>query len=149
MTVYEYNNNEKAGKRFTHLITITHEDLTEATANTAQTIQMLSLPIGGVVKSAAFYLTTPFENTADNTLNTTTLIVGDGSSTARYIASKELNLNGSEVIAWASPNSVDTFPYAYLTADTVDAVFGSMAAKSLVNLNNGEVKIYLEVSSLA
>jgi len=145
MNAYELPNETKLSL-FTHKIVVTHADLTEAAANTAQTIALLSVEAGDVVTHAATKLVTPFENTADSAYNTTTLIVGDDGSTNRFMSSTELNVNGTEVYWKAGTN---TAGFAYTAANTVDAVFGSMAAKSLSNLNAGEVHIFLHVAKLS
>lgn len=133
---------------YNRLYRITHDHLTEPAANTAQTIALETVGLGTVVKGAAIYLKTPFEDTADNALNTTTLIVGDSGATNRFLTSTELNVNGTEILAKATANSVDTLPHAYVAAGTINAVFGSMAAKTLLQLNRGEVWIYLELADL-
>lgn len=147
MKHYKLSLEEQAATGFTDKFVLTHEDLTESTANTAQTIEIYSAPAGSFVRSAGFVLNTAFEDASDNALNTTTLIVGDGGSTARFIPSKELNVNGTEVLAWQTSNATDTVPYAYPSADTIDAIFGSMAAKSLSDIDTGQVSIYLGISS--
>lgn len=146
--VYNLSLEEQAASGYTKKVVLTHEDLTEATANTAQTIQLFSVPANTVVSSAAFNLITPFEDASDNTYNSTTLIVGDGSNDDRYIPSKELNVNGTEILSWATSAATNTLPFAYVAADTVDAVFGSMTSMSLSNIDTGEVHIYLGVYSL-
>ena len=146
--VYNLSLEEQAGSGYTKRVVITSDDLTETTANTAQTIELFSVPVGTVVRSAAYRLITKFEDASDNALNTTTMIVGDGGSTSRFIVSKELNVNGTEIVEWATANATDSLPFSYITADTVDAVFGSMAAKSLSDVDTGEVHIYLGVYSL-
>lgn len=133
---------------WTHKLTLTHEDLTETNANTAQTIALLTLPANAAVMHAGFYLETPFADASDAALNTTTLIVGDAGSTARLIPSKELNVNGTEILAWVTANATDTLPYAYVDSTTVSAIFGSMAAKSLSDVDTGKIHIFLQVSEL-
>jgi hypothetical protein len=148
MKVYNLSLEEQAASGYNKKVVITHEDLTTATANTAQTIEMFSVPAYTVVDAAAFKLVTPFEDASDNALNTTTLLVGDGGSTGRYAPSKELNVNGTEILAWATSAATNTLPYAYVSADTVDAIFGSMTDKSLSDIDVGEVHIYLGVRTL-
>lgn len=148
MKVYNLSLEEQAASGYNKKVVITHADLTESTVNTAQTIELFSVPAYTVVDSCAFKLVTPFEDASDNALNTTTLIVGDGGSTARFSPSKELNVNGTEILAWATANATDTLPYAYVSADTIDAIFGSMADKALSDVDVGEVHIYLGVRTL-
>jgi len=146
MQVYKLNSNEQAATGFTHRVRLTHADLTEATANTAQTIAIFTVAARDYVQDVAFNLVEAFENSADTAYNTTTLIVGDGGDTARYIASAELNDNGSEILAGPGVNA--KCRYAYVTADTIDAIFGSMAAKSLSSLDTGKLDIFLKISKL-
>ena len=146
MTAYELPANTQAATGYTHKIVLTHEDITEAAANTAQTIELLDVAAGDVVHTAAVKLVTAFSDASDTSFNSTTLIVGDDGSTNRYVTSQELNVNGSEVLYKAATN---TAPHAYTAANTVDAVIGSMAAKSLSDLDAGEVHIFLGVNKLA
>ena len=44
--------------------------------------------------------------------------------------------------------ATNTAPHAYTVANTVDAVFGSMAAKSLSDIDAGEVHVFLGVNKL-
>lgn len=145
MKVYPLNVNERAATGFTHRINITHEDLTETTANTAQTIAIFTVAAGDVVNDAALAVTTPFEDASDNAFNTTTVIVGDGDDDDQYIASTEVNVNGSEVKYKACAADAQL---AYTAADTVDIIFGSMAAKSLSDIDTGELDVFLSVISL-
>lgn len=147
MTVYPLQLEERASTGFTHRIRLTHEDLTEAADNTSQTIAIFTVAARDYVSDAAFNLVVPFEDSADNAFNSTTIIVGDGGSTNRYIASAQINVNGSEILAGPGVNS--SVRYAYTAADTIDIIFGSMTDKALVDINTGELDIYLKVNSLA
>ena len=145
MKVYELPAETKAATGYTHKVIITHSDLTTATANTAQTIELLSVAAGDVVNTAAVKVVTAFSDASDTAYNTTTLIVGDDGTTNRFVTSQELNVNGTEVLYKAATN---TAPHAYTAANTVDAVFGSMAAKSLSDIDAGEVHVFLGVNKL-
>ena len=145
MKVYALNDNERAATGFTHRINITHEDLTETTANTAQTIAIFTVAAGDVVNDAALAVTTPFEDASDNAFNTTTVQVGDGDDTDQYIASTEVNVNGTEVKYMACAADAQL---AYTAADTVDILVGSMTAKSLSNIDVGELDVFLSVIPL-
>lgn len=147
MIVYPLQLEEQAATGFTHRIRLTSEDLTETTANTAQTIAIFTVAARDYVSDAAFNLVTPFEDASDNAYNSTTIIVGDGGSTNRYIASAQINVNGSEILAGPGVNS--SVRYAYTSADTIDIIFGSMTGKSLSDIDVGELDVYLKVNSLA
>jgi hypothetical protein len=146
MTAYELPANTKAATGFTHQVVVTHTDLTESTVDTDQTIALLSVVAGDVVEKAAFKLVTAFEDASDAAFNDTNVSVGDGGDTDRFIASTEVNENGTEVDFAANAN---TTAYAYTAADTVDLLVESMNAKSLSNLDAGEIHIYLAVTKLS
>jgi len=139
---------EQAGSGFTHSIKITSDDLTETTANTAQTFEVLNVAEGDVVVIGGYSLVTPFSDASDAAFNDTTVSVGDGSDVDRLLAASQINENGSEVATLVTPNSNDAAPYAYNAADTLDVVVNSMAAKSLSDLDAGEIVILAKVYNL-
>jgi len=128
----------------THKIVLTHEDLTEATAATAQVIPLLTVAIGDLVEVVGTYLPTPFEDASDAAFNTTAITIGDGGSANRLLASQELNVNGTEVLGKAGAG-----PYVYVAADMVDVTVGAMTAKSLVDIDAGEVWVFVRVARLS
>jgi hypothetical protein len=146
MKVYELPAETKAATGFTHKAIVTHVDITETTADTDQTIALLSVAAGDVVDKAAYKLVTAFSDASDSALNDTKVQVGDGGDTDRYIAATQVNVNGTEVLFAANAN---TTSYAYTAADTVDLLVESMSAKSLSDLDAGEIHIYLAVSKLS
>jgi hypothetical protein len=146
MKTYELPAETKAASGFTHKAIVTHEDLTEATADTDQTIALLSVAAGDVVEKAAIKLVTPFKDASDAALNDTKVQVGDDSDTDEYIAATQVNENGTEVLFAANVNTV---PFAYTAANTVDLLVESMTAKSLSNIDTGELHVYLSVAKLS
>ena len=145
MTTNVFKSVNEAPRGYTHRFAITHADLTETTANTAQTIALVTLPVGTVVLRSAMYLKTPFQDSADGAHNATGLIVGDSGDTDRLLTATELNVNGTEILAKAWPSTV---PYAAASSTVVNAIFSSMSAKNLAALDTGEVWIYLAVADL-
>lgn len=129
---------------YNYRFVIDHTDLTEATDDTAQNITLITLPANSVIKSAATYLKTPFQKTGTSAYNSNVLIVGDAGDTDRCIASQQLNVNGTEVLAKAH----NALPHAYTTATAIVANFASMASYDLAELDAGEVHIFLEVAQL-
>jgi len=146
MTAFELPANTKAATGFTHKVVVTHTDITESAADTDQTIALLSVAAGDVVEKAAYKLVTAFSDASDAAFNDTKVQVGDGTDTDEYIAATQVNLNGNEVLFAANVNTV---PFAYTAADTVDLLVESMSAKSLSNLDAGEIHIYLAVTKLS
>lgn len=124
------------------VVELTHECLTEAAANTAQTIALFDVGAKiNLVSLTRAELVVPFENTADAAFNTTPIIVGDDGDTARFLVSMEINVNGTEVIEKGGV----AVQYNYTAANTVDIVFGSMAAKSLVDINKGKLRLFFRL----
>jgi hypothetical protein len=145
MTTNAFRSLHESPRGYNYRFVITHEDLTEAADNTAQDITLITLPAYSVVKSAATYLKTPFQLVGTTAYNNNVLIVGDSGNDDRYIASQQVNVNGTEILAQAHPS---TTPFANVAATAVVAKFASMAAYSLADLDAGEVHIYLEVAQL-
>ena len=146
MTSTTFRSVNEAPRGFNHRFVITASDLTQATANTAQSITLVTLPAGTVVKHAAYYLKTPLADASDSAFNSTAMTVGDAGDADRYIDSAQLNVNGTEVIAGASNGS--KVPYAYASSTAVVAAFASMADKALADIDTGEIWIYLETADL-
>lgn len=123
----------------THCVEIKAEDLTQTTANTAQTLTM-AVEAGEYFKVIGYTLVQAFADASDAAFNTTTLIIGDGGDTDRFLTSSELNVNGTEVIFKGGTGT----ELVYTTADTVDFTFGSMTAKSLADIDQGRILIYVK-----
>jgi len=132
---------ERVALGASHRIVITQEDLTQTTVNTAQVIKLLDIPAGGLVRNVYTKLQARFANTADTDLNTTALTIGDAGTANLFLASQELNVNGTEVRFKAGTGTQK----AYDAAAVLNATFGSMALKSLADLNAGEVHIFVEL----
>jgi hypothetical protein len=146
MTAYELPANTKAATGFTHQVVVTHEDLTETTADTDQTLSLLALAAGDVVTTAAWKLVTPFKDASDAALNDTKVQLGDTADEDEYVAATQVNENGTEVLfAAAAPASV---PLVYTAANAVELLVESMTAKSLSNIDTGELHVYLGVTKL-
>lgn len=77
----------------THVAIITHEDLTETTDSTAQTLtNVVQMLTNQIVELVAARVVTPFSDSANTTNNpTTTVTVGDGTDTDLYLTSMEVN----------------------------------------------------------
>jgi len=162
MKVFTLSNNEAGPSGFTHKINITAADLTMATANTAQVINLLSVRAGMFVDRAAYALRTAFKHAADSAFNTTTLMVGSLTvdDNDKFLASNtagtgmQLNENGTEVFYHINPVAASTAglataPFMFIANDTIIATFGSQSGKSLSNIDVGEVDIFLRVVDLA
>jgi hypothetical protein len=145
MTTNAFRSLHESPRGFNYRFVIDHTDLTEGTDNTAQDITLITLPANSVVKSAATYLKTPFELVGTSAYNSNTVIVGDATDDDRFITSQQINVNGTEVLAKAQAS---TTPHAYVASTAVVAKFASMASYDLLELDKGEIHIFLEVAQL-
>jgi hypothetical protein len=140
MRTWGLTTNERAECGHTHLVEITADDLTNATAAATQTITTdLLFAVGSFIERGTEILVTPFQSTTDNAFNTTQASVGDSvGGVATIAAAVELNANGAFVsnktaIATGVPSTGFTVP-TYLTV-----TFTPMAAKNLNAINRGVV----------
>lgn len=126
---------------FTHIATITAGDLTQATANTAQTFDLGPIP-AGTAPQVEIRNTTPFKDASDAAFNTTTMSIGDTGSATSLLAAQELNVNGTEVTVVRGTQAA-----VYTTANTFRVTVNAMAAKSLVNIDVGQVDILVKIEN--
>jgi len=121
------------------VIVITANDLTQATANTAQTFDAFALLAGDIIAKAIGVPVVPFQNTADAAFNSDTVSIGDTGSGTRHTAATEANANGTFLRVMGNT------AFLYTAADKLRITVNSMAAKSLVNLNRGEYHAFISL----
>ena len=134
---------QRAYGGMTHAATLLHGDLTEAVADTDMTFTGPISKVGTYVEKAGLVLKTPFEDASDAALDDTKVSIGNGSNTNEHGGAWQVNENGTEVLA-----DVDSTPYTYLAADTIDILVESMTAKSLVNIDTGEALLLVAIADL-
>lgn len=148
MTTTPLTVQDQALTGFTHVVKITYEDL-NTTADTTKTIAIVpesgTNAVGTYVLRAGFQIKTNFDGGATSEL---TLQVGDGGDTDRFIPAKSIHEDGTEVTNWVTANGTATLPYAYVAADTIDALFTATGA-DLTALTAGEVWVFLQVGGLS
>lgn len=145
MKVQKLSNEEAAQAGFTHLVTVTHEDLTNTSASgtPTQTLEPITVGAGDLVHGPfALRLITAFKHAADSAQNSTTVQVGDGGDTDRFITSTELNENGTEVLNKAGTGTLNM----YTAADTIDLLFTGTASKALSDLDTGELHVFCNLT---
>jgi hypothetical protein len=86
----------------------------------------------------------PFQNPGDTAFNSTTVDVGDTASATRWFTAKQVNANSGSLITGQQFNATLGGPYAAGQFLTVN--FNSMAAKSLVNLKVGELRVRVKLT---
>lgn len=134
-----------AGQAYNAQVVVRAEDLTEETANTAQVLNLLNVKAGQAVRLVKAVLVTPLKDASDAAFNTTAVTVGDGSDADRFLASMELNENGTEVDLKLGPQ---TLPVA-LTAATVTTPDGSDAGTTQTLANALKVEVNKMITDTA
>lgn len=132
---------QAAHRGATHMSIITADDLTQPTANTAQTIKLCDLAVGDVMSFVEDNVKVPFKNSADAAFNTTTRSIGDVAAVNTHTAAAEANANGTVVPRKLSVVTVGP----YTAVDKLAVTFNAMAAKSLVNINTGELHVFFGI----
>ena len=94
--------------------------LTETATNTAQVLNLFDVLPGHYAEFCGGLLAIPLEDASDAAFNSNTMTQGDGGDVDRYLASVQLNKNGTEVL-YLEPTALKT---AYTVPDTVDATIG-------------------------
>lgn len=131
----------------THVVKIVHTDLTDTAALT-KTLPILpgltgNLPVGTMIRCIGHRVVTAFVGPSVSSL---TLQVGDGSDPDRYATAALDSMLATGYTA--VPASVTTQPFAYETADAVDALFTAVGANLSV-LTAGEVHVFLQAVPLS
>lgn len=144
MTVETILEPERSALGVTHVVKVTHEDLTAAA--TSETIQIFpesgTLPAGTRVECVGHRVVTAFSGGSVSAL---TVTVGDGGDADRLCtaALDDLVATGYTAV----PRSVGTQPFTFASADAVDATFAA-TGDNVVNLSAGEIHIFLKVTDL-
>ena len=124
----------------THVTKVTHDDLTEVTADTPQTIPIDNVKNRHAYEVVETELVEAFEDFSDAEFDTTAIIIGDDGDTNRFLASQELNANGTVI---HRKGGTGTY-YQYGAANTVDIIFAAMTAKALADIDTGILNIYVK-----
>lgn len=139
---------------FTHKVIIGYADLTAAAGASDTTVTLnifpsdnQNLPVGYGVLRAAHRITEAWD-ASDAAINSLLLEVGDDGDPNRFLGQVEIAEDGTEIDY--SISAATTFPYAYTTANTIDAKFtvAGGASPLIDELNAGEVEVYLFITDL-
>ena len=150
MKVYELPYESKAAFGYTHKVILDHNDLT-GTGDT-QTINLIPVVAGTVVKAAATNLTAVFDSSDAATI-TTTVKIGHNDTTAdddAFITSQELNPSGTEVFYKVNP-SATPFVFVDGTAASpkyIQAALACTTGDSLADHNTGELEVFLHIANV-
>jgi hypothetical protein len=130
---------------YTHIASITADDLTTTTNNTSQTILIATLAIGDAIGKVATRVKTSFKDVSDTAFNTTAITVGDTANAVNnHITSQETNANGTVVVEKFS----NTLVGPYTAADKIAITFSAMAAKKLSDIDQGEIEVLFQLQRI-
>lgn len=148
MKIHRLSEQEERHHGFTHKIVVTHADVTGTGATKTLPIFPVSgnVAVGTVVWDAAFRLVTAFDASGNASLTSLTMTVGDDGDVDRFLVSREIHIDGTEIKYDVSAPS--TTPYVYTTANAIDAAFTGSASQALDDLDSGEIEIFLKITDL-
>jgi len=134
----------------THKVIIGHADVAALGSGTTGTLAIFpasgTFPAGTTARFAGLNLKTAFD-ASDADVNSLTVQIGD-TDTDRLLTATQIAVDGTEILY--KVEGAVTQPYAYLTADTIDALFtiAGGASPTLAEVTSGEVEIYLHITTL-
>lgn len=152
-----FNAETRSRTGFSHKVIIDFAAIALGGANTTLTVQLVpgstlnvtvpgtgTFPAGMTCLRVAINLITAFDF-SDAAINSLLLEIGDGGSTARYMAQTEIAVDGTEV-----PFKVGQTGFSYLVADGIDAKFtvAGGASPTMAECTSGKVEIYLSLVDL-
>jgi hypothetical protein len=131
------------------LAVISARNLTEDTADTAQTLTLFKAKAGQSVRLVRWLLKKAAKDPADAAFNSTTVAIGNAGATTRLLAATQANANGSFVKQIGGPVAGETVA-AVATADASDLATAQALANALKTahnalvglLNNGTAYVY-------
>lgn len=132
---------ERVAERADFVAILTHEDLTETGAGTAQTIPF-NVVDKLTVECVKAVLDTPFEDSSSTANDTTLVKVGDGTDDDHFLASTELSANGSYVEIQAGTGVAKP----YTADDTVDVVVTPKTGTALADIDVGQLRLFFRIA---
>jgi len=124
----------------THVVELDHDDFSETTTNTAETVALFSVAANTGVQFVYSQLITAFQDTTDTNHTQSALTIGDGTDVDLFMASQELNANGTEV--WVQFSRANGGTVA-ITPQTTSLTYGTNVTYATTNL------VYLNASTNA
>lgn len=133
---------EKATLGVSHIASITANDLTTATANTEQVLNLMAIPTDAFIEKVEARLIVPFEDVSDAALDSVTIDIGHTDNDDEWVAAAELCKNGTEI---TQPKYSNTAVGPFAASKYVTATFAATAGKLLSNVDKGEIQILLRL----
>jgi hypothetical protein len=147
------NEEKTATGGFTHRLDFSFRDIPPgiavATLFTFSTPPLPRFNVGDIITDSICHLTVPFQNTADAAFNSDTFSVGlVTGGVAALQAAVEVNKNGAFVPDTIPGVGTPVVPFKNVTAlNQMTLTLNSMAAKSISNLNAGQLFVLFAVLS--
>lgn len=133
-------------RHFSHLALIGAATLTDPTGASVQTIDFI-LPANSRIEDVLMELTTPFGDDGDAAFDDVTVAISGGSGTPTALITARQVGNGSPVRFAALDKSAVAGP-VLTTAGALRLVFTPETGKALVNLDRGELKVFLNLQKM-
>lgn len=140
------SNEIAANGGFTHVSTITANDLTTTTADTAQTFTLATLKSGDVVFRVYYRMKVAFKDASDAAFVALSFSAGQTGTTTTWINAIQVNELGTEVF---TAGSTGTNPIVYNAANTLTATFSApTSGKNVNDIDIGEIEVFVELGRL-
>ena len=147
---------ETAKSGYTHRCRIPYTTVTTiGGANTTATVAIYDAQVGDVVTDRVGMYIREAWTDSDASLNSITVAVGDDGSTARFCSANQIAEDGTEIDHFAALGggtaATSTSPFAYNTANTVDALFTVAGGgdPTCAEITAGSLDIFIQVFSLS
>ncbi len=138
--------NETALQGFNYRYDLTHTDITQASASTAQTFTIfLPARAGDKIKHVSLLLEESFQNTADAAYNDTQIEVGDSGDLDMFVVAIQVNANGT-LGTFPAEDTGDALPYTVpATPLAIQLTVLSQSGKTLNTLNKGRLAVLFSI----
>jgi hypothetical protein len=149
MLISQLPHNDQLFLGATHYIRVTHEDLTEAAADTDQTLSIAGVAAGEAFRVVNYRLVQAFKDTADGAFNDVQFKFGDDiPDDDRFFTATQVNAGGTPVLYKAGALSD---PYIYTGDAALQLLVENMATpggKSLSSLDEGIALFFVQKINL-
>jgi len=126
-----------------HVAIITHEDLTETTADTDQVINIYTVADDISASITHAKVVDTFADLSDDDLNDTQMSAGDDDDADGFITAFQVNANGTAALVASRDGAYTDFMVDYAAANHLEVLVESMAGKSLSNIDAGEIHFFI------
>ena len=126
-----------------HVAIITHEDLTETVADTDEVINIYTMADDMSAAIVFAKVISTFEDSSDAAFNDTQMSAGDDDDPDGFITAFQVNANGTAALIASRDGAYTDFMVDYAAANHLEILVESMAAKSLSDIDEGEIHFFI------